>query len=270
MFDEIMRFVPYCDQINSTTEAFAGTAVLTLNKPRHELESINDVDGELINFMHQLRDNRESLVNAVKFTPYARDELKTAYEPALHPIERARRFYVRQMQSRNPADQNPNWKRQFSPIDKNGRQMSAQAKRFMNTDHLVEYGERLRGVQIENKNAVEFLKKFDHERALHFIDPPFMPITRENKDGLYRFEMTDEQHHNLLSTIIHLSGFSIVRHYKCEKYDDMLFSFSRFDFPDKRIDGDKTKTESLYISPNLTLLLRSLESKQNAAQLELV
>ena len=47
--------------------------------------------------------------------------------------------------------------------------------------------ERLRGVQIENRPAVELIRKFNYPNVLIYLDPPYMPDTRHGKQ--YRFEM---------------------------------------------------------------------------------
>lgn len=251
----LLQFIPETDLIDDWNEVFAGTAVLTLNKPRHALETINDINGEAVNFFEQLRDDRERLIYAIQNTLYARFELDIAYLPSPIPLERARRFYVRQMMSRNGADPKPYWKRQFKSRDANGRKMKPACASFADTDHLDEYAKRLRGVQVENLHVLDYLKGYDHDRALFYLDPPFMPDTRANKDGMYEYEMTEDEHKIMLVAIKNLEGYSFIRHYANEVYDDILKSFTRHDIGKARIDYDDTRIESIYVSPNLQKLL---------------
>src|SRR3990172_8812836 len=84
---------------NAWVEAFCGSAALTLAKRPAQIEVINDINGEVVNFFCQLRNNSTRLSQALRLTPYARDELKLARVPAvkLTDIERARRFFVTAM-----------------------------------------------------------------------------------------------------------------------------------------------------------------------------
>lgn len=273
MLNEINKLVPLCCDawIDTSTESFCGSGCWTLNRPRFRLEAINDIDGEIVNFFKQLRDNRQNLIEAVKFTPYARQELTLCYAPnegwnyATMPLEQARKFYVRQMQSRNGADFNPNWKRQFKATGDDGKRMKTTAASFADVDDLEKFANRLAGVFIENLTAVEFLNDYDHDKALHYIDPPFLPETRENKAGLYSHEMTVDEHLELLTAVSKLSGYVILRHYACEMYDNMLHGFERIDFS-KRTDGKGSKVESLYVSPNLIELLQRLQPLHSVQQ----
>src|ERR1019366_10105337 len=77
---------------NAWVEAFCGSAALTLAKVPAQIEVINDINGEVINFFHQLRNNSSKLRHLLKLTPYAREELKLARLSGkkLTDIERAR------------------------------------------------------------------------------------------------------------------------------------------------------------------------------------
>jgi DNA adenine methylase len=253
--NEIIKFIPYEKGLD-WNEVYCGTAVLTLNKPRHSLETINDINDEIFNFFLCLRTNPISLIESIRLTPYSRSELNLAYTPTTIPIERARRFYVKQMMSRNGTDRKPYFKRQFRSEDKSGTPMKPSSVSFADIDHLYKYAERLRGVQIEKRDGIEFIKEFDHKNAVFYIDPPFLPIVRENKDGLYKNEMDENQHIALLETAVNIKGLAIVRHYSCSLYDEYLHDWDRIDF-NKRVDGSGSRKESLYISPRISTWLKS-------------
>ena len=55
-------------------------------------------------------------------------------------------------------------------------------------EKIMEAAERLRGVQIENRPAVEVIRKFNFENVLIYCDPPYVLSTRCRKQ--YRHEMT--------------------------------------------------------------------------------
>jgi hypothetical protein len=65
------------------------------------VEVYNDVDDSLVNLFHVLRDPAlcRQLQTACEITLYARVEFDFAQEPTDDPVERARRFLVRQNMS---------------------------------------------------------------------------------------------------------------------------------------------------------------------------
>lgn len=266
LLSEINRFVVYAPHVSTCNEAFAGTAVFSLNKPAHALNNINDKNGELINFLRVLRTAYKRLETAVVLTAYSQEELELAYEPALEPVERARRFYVRQWLSRNAADAIPHLKVQKDGWGSDGKMIKVQARQFHDTSNFMRYAHKLAGCQIFNLDFTQFVARHDHERALTYFDPPFMPEVRENPLGLYTYEMTQAQHLELIEILLNLKGHGIVRHYGCALYDTLLGNgWQRVDMPHIRTNG---RMESLYVSNTLYQLSMD-NQKANVAQAEL-
>src|ERR1700722_128750 len=95
-----------CKQLpphSAWVEAFCGSAAVTLSKKPAEIEVINDLDGEIINFFKQLRTNEAALCRAVSLTPYSREELRLARNARKNQgaLERARKFLVTAMMAVN-------------------------------------------------------------------------------------------------------------------------------------------------------------------------
>ncbi len=261
MIKNILPYIPYDDGID-WNEPFCGTAVLTLNKERHRLETINDANSDITNFFKVLRDDKQKLIEKIELTPYSKDALVATYEAKegwhffMSPVEQARLFYVRQMLSRNGADKSPSWKRQFRSADKNGRLTKPAARSFMDTDHLDKYADRLRGVQIETLDVFEYIDDYDHPLAMFYFDPTFLPNTRKNK-RLYQHEMEVDDHERFVERMKSLQGMAIIRHYMCEEYDSLStngYCWHRVDF-EKRVDGAGSQWDSLYLSPRLIKFL---------------
>ena len=63
----------------------------------------------------------------------------------------------------------------------------------------MQAAERLRGVQIECRPAVELIERFNHPGVLVYADPPYMLDTRHGKQ--YRCEMSDREHNDLLDVL---------------------------------------------------------------------
>ena len=58
-------------------------------------------------------------------------------------------------------------------------------------DWIIEATDRLRRVQIENRPALEVIKRFDYGNVFIYLDPPYLIGTRSGSRKQYRHEMTD-------------------------------------------------------------------------------
>lgn len=87
---------------------FGGGAVLFHKKPS-TVETINDIDGNVVNFFKVLRERRDDLAEVIEFTPWSREEFEniltgcsdeTYFKRTGDELEDARRFLLRLWQSR--------------------------------------------------------------------------------------------------------------------------------------------------------------------------
>lgn len=97
-------------------------------------------------------------------------------------------------------------------------------------DKIMQAAERLRGVQIENRPAVELIRRFNFENVLIYCDPPYVLETRHGKQ--YRCEMDDKDHEELLKTLLNHKGYVMISGYDTELYRDMLTGWRTCEFTD--------------------------------------
>jgi DNA adenine methylase len=202
----------------SYVEPFCGGASVLLQKAPSMIETINDLDGDLINFFRVLREYPDELIRRLELTPYARAELRAAYEPTEDKIEAARRYYVRSWLSYGgQRKQGGGWR--FSRSASRGQCV---VEDWRNMDHLSAVVERLRMVQIENDNALAVIDRFDTEDTLFYLDPPYVFETRSDRwhQG-YKFEMTDEQHRQLGECLQAVRGMVVLSGYECDLYREL-------------------------------------------------
>lgn len=76
-------------------EAFSGSGAVFFNKRPGMVETINDLDGDVVNLFRVLRDRPEELRRALGLTPYSREEYDLAFQPCEDTLERARRYMVK-------------------------------------------------------------------------------------------------------------------------------------------------------------------------------
>lgn len=92
-------------------EPFFGSGAVFFNKKRAYIETINDLDGDIINLFWICRERPTELARLIELTPFARDEFCYCYERSDDPLEQARRTIVRYHQSFGTSNSSKNsWK----------------------------------------------------------------------------------------------------------------------------------------------------------------
>jgi DNA adenine methylase len=115
---------------------------------------------------------------------------------------------------------------------------------------------RLRGVAIENRDALKVMKTYDGKEVLHYVDPPYVHGTRD--DGRdYRHEMDDSEHEALLKFLKNLKGMVVLSGYECDLYSDLLGDWRKFTRK-AFADGTRERTEVLWLSPNCSKELNAV------------
>ena len=237
------------------TEAFGGAAGVLIQKERSYAEVYNDLDGEIVNLFAVLRseDKRNRLIEQLILTPYARDEFELAWEPTDDIVECARRIIIRSQMGFGSAGATKG-KTGFR-IDTKRLYGTAQSLWSEYPEHLAHVGQRLSGVLIENKDAIQVLKDHDAHTTLHYVDPPYVHNTRyvSAKHGrFYRHEMDDSQHIQLLETLMGLEGMVVLSGYENDLYNDYLRGWVKRTTKSRISSsrGTGVRTECLWISPN--------------------
>lgn len=227
-------------------EPFGGAASVLLRKPRAYAEVYNDLDCDVVNLFRVLRDVESGarLAELVRLTPFARDEQVEAYDPTDDAVEQARKLIVRSfMGFGSNGTHRPTGFRANS-----NRSGTTPARDWFNyPEALAAVVERLRGVTIENRDACEVMAAHDTDEALHYVDPPYLPDTRDAGSD-YAHELTADDHEKLLAFLRGLKGAVVLSGYPHSLYDDALPGWTRIERA-ALADGARARTEVLWINP---------------------
>ena len=220
MAAEIVSLMP---PHRSYLEPFFGSGAVLFNKHPSAIETVNDIDGDIVNFFRVLREQPDRLAEAISLTPYAREVFDDAHANlGTDDFERAYRFSIRcKMGHGFKTYQKTGWK-----MDVAGRQCAYAVGNWnrMPKD-LHEAAQRLKRVQIENRPALDLIRRFNYENVLIYADPPYLLETRGGK--MYRHEMTEQDHVDLLDALKQHKGSVIISGYPSEMYDLELTGWSR-------------------------------------------
>lgn len=63
------------------------------------------------------------------------------------------------------------------------------------------FGARLQGALIENRSAPLVIAEHDCPQTLFYVDPPYLPSTRERGDRTYQHEMSEADHVALIEQL---------------------------------------------------------------------
>ena len=250
-------------------EPFGGAASVLVQKPRAYAEIYNDLDGEIVNLFRVLRDRGEELIRAVELTPFSRADFFESFLPAPDPVEQARRTMVRSFMGfggnlTKPKRDGTTQRTGFRSYSKKNRR-SIPANDWRNyPDSIAALINRLRGVIIECRPALDVIAAHDAEDVLIYVDPPYVHATRCHDAGgtprAYRHELSDDQH-RALADVLHASkGMIVLSGYPCDLYDlDLYQDWRRVERPNFA-DGALPRTEVLWINHAAADALESLRA----------
>ena len=149
-------------------EAFAGGAQVLFRKEPSEVEVLNDLDGEIVNFYRVCQQHYEELIRYFRFMVMSRawhGLLKSTDPKTLTDVQRAARYMyllknsyaglVRDLNYSGSVTQLPSFNLERLP------------------ESIEQVHKRLVRVQIESLPYEEILKRYDRPATLFYLDPPY-------------------------------------------------------------------------------------------------
>ena len=233
-------------------EPFAGSLAVLLAKPPSHMETVNDLDGGLMNFWRVLRDRPAELGRACALTPHSRAEYLLAYEPADSDIERARRVWVNLTQGRGGQMRRTGWRFYQDP---RGSHSSMPDYLDAYTARIAPAAARIRNVSLECQDALELIEGYGRQpESLIYADPPYLGSLRTMNKGRcrgpdYSHELrSDGEHRELLETLLACRAAVVLSGYASPLYDDLLCTWFRRELAAHTGNGgtERARTEVLW------------------------
>lgn len=252
----IMSQFPPSSEFDVYVEPFGGAAGVLLQKTPSQHEVYNDLDEDVVNVFRVLRDpwKAQQLAKACRLTPYARAEFELAYQPTAEPVERARRTLFRASAGFGSASATAGSSGFRTYTGEDGPRGRIAGTWIDYPRVIASYIDRLQGVVIENRPAIDVMRQHDRCRALHYVDPPYVESTRQKGHRtVYRHEMDETAHQEMLTTLQTLEGFVVLSGYDCDLYRDHLpgWSLVQKEVSASGQRGAVTRTECLWLSPRV-------------------
>ncbi len=188
-------------------EAFCGGCWVFFEKSISKVEVINDINGELINFWRTIQRQPNEFIERGKYEMYSRElhhEYYTDFDSGKHlklsNLERAFRFFYL-IKTSFASKFGSSWG--FGPSRNMGNS-------FFNEFKIVDkIAERLKHVQIDNKDFQSIIEDYDRDYTWFYIDPPYIKANVDEQyfksmgtNSTIGFSLHDHQRlYNVLSKI---------------------------------------------------------------------
>ncbi len=239
--DWILSFFP---KHHSYVEPFFGSGAVFFRKEKSNIETINDLDGDVVNFFDWVKRDPERLEKEIWLTPYSREVYDRAHHKAKNTLEQAVYFCTRLNMGHGfrTSGGKVGWK-----MDVQGRER-AYALRDWNQfpERIIEAAVRLKEVQIECRPALDVISRFNFENVLIYADPPYLLETRYGKQ--YRQEMSKKDHIELLEVLMESKAKVILSGYESSIYDKMLDGWEKAYIENITQNPKKKRSEVIYMN----------------------
>lgn len=197
VINEITSLIP--PHITAWYEACCGSAAVTLNKRKHPVEVLNDLDREVVNLFRLMADRRDgaNLLDRLLHLQHSKVKFMEA--------KRAKKNGFRGMDSLTMAEMSYILISQsFNANRRNyANGVSQRDYRYSLEKNLPLVYQRLEGVQVTSMDAIELVDKVrDDPNAFVLLDVPYLPELR-SPDCLdvYGHEMSSLDHRKMLEVI---------------------------------------------------------------------
>lgn len=202
----VRRILRHLPQLPIYCELFGGMASVLLNRPRSEIEVLNDKNPRIYALYSALQSYEEvcKLKHDLLCMPSSRFFFKQ-HAPSNTPLS----FLYRNSHGYFRIEHTPTWSR--SLIFKDSRRVPAVALELI---HL-----RLQGVRLYNTDALNCIKEYDSPDTTFYLYPPYPISTRRGK--YYEYEVNDDYHKELVDLLLQCKGAIVLSCYDSQLYDPL-------------------------------------------------
>lgn len=190
-------------------EPFCGSCAVLFAKKKSEIEVINDKDEDIFNLYTTILSHPLELAALIFATPYSihnwNNKPNSNLEKARQFVAKTKQLFVGNYRSNNRLGSS------FTLDRITGRKVKAWANWYK---RILPAFERLREVQMHNRDAIQVIKSFNMKDTLIYCDPPY--VGHEND---YKHEFSDSDYREMVRALkasnakVIVSDTNLARHH---------------------------------------------------------
>lgn len=196
----VEHILPHLPYRRVYVEPFGGSGAVLLSRRKSPLEVFNDRYSGVVSFYRCIRDERLmlKLCEAIEYSVHSREDFrwcKETWQDVTDPVERAFRWLYMNVYSFGSLGRN--WGRSLTGANN-------MAKKFINKiPRMSKIHERMKYVQVENRDWLQCVKEYDSPDTVFYLDPPYV----DTDTHVYKDSYTKDDHFVLLNFIENCKGF---------------------------------------------------------------
>jgi DNA adenine methylase len=196
--------LPLIPQHKIYCEPFFGGGAVFFAKRKSDVEVINDINGEVINFYKVIKTKFSELQKEIQSTLHSRELYKQAIEVYKNPkkysdVKRAWALWTTTNQGF--AGMIGSWG--FGKDDSKEAALANKRDAF-----TKDYEQRLTKVQVESNNAIKVINRCDDKETFIYADPPYIGSDQGHYKGY-----TESDYRELLDTLAKVKGKFLLSSY---------------------------------------------------------
>lgn len=196
--------LPLIPQHKLYCEPFFGGGAVFFAKPKSDVEVINDINGEVINFFKVIKTKFPELQKEIQSTLHSRELYKKAMTIYNNPerysdVKRAWALWTATNQGF--AGMIGSWG--FGKDDSKEASLANKRDAF-----TKQYESRLARVQVENNNAIKVIKRCDDKETFIYADPPYIGSDQGHYKGY-----SEDNYRELLDALAKVKGKFLLSSY---------------------------------------------------------
>lgn len=200
----IKYLLPLIPQHTIYCEPFFGGGALFFAKPKSEVEVINDLNGEVVNFFKVVKTKFSELQKEIQGSPHSRELFKRAkaiydFPDMFSDVQRAWAFWV--LTNQGFAGIIGSWG--FGKTASKEKAVAVKRDAF-----TKEYADRMKTVQVEHNDALKVIDRCDDKNAFIYCDPPYINSDQGHYDGY-----SESEYEALLNKLAKVKGKFLLSSY---------------------------------------------------------
>lgn len=233
-------------------EPFAGSLAVLLAKRPSRMETVNDLNQDLVTFWRVLRERPQDLERVCALTPHSRTERILAFDrEGVDDLERARRVWVNLTQGRGGQFRRTGWRFYADPCG--GASMPEYISGYVS--RILPAAVRLAKVSLECRPALEVIAQYGKfPGTLIYADPPYLASVRarhisgRQNGPQYEHELrADEEHRTLAAALADCRAAVVLSGYDSPLYQELFSDWHRVELDAQAGNGTaRERTEVLW------------------------